>query len=120
MFLSRELEEAGKRLADTVNELVTSRDPWELNHKFLAIKLSDGSWDKNIYDSMYDAKRHSDEFRCCYFAVGNFIGGVSARDCAVFLNFHRAARNASLGQKNDTVPIMSIKAWENFSKGVAN
>ena len=120
MFLSRELQEAGKRLSDTINEIVTTQNAWDIRHHFLAIRLSDGSWDNNIYDSMSDAKRHSDAMRCCYVAIGNCLGGMSPKDCAAFLNFHRSARNASMGQKDDnTVPIMSYLAQKKFSEGVA-
>lgn len=120
MFLTRELMEAAKRFSDAVNTLVAGTDPFELRNSFLAIKLEDGSWDDNVYDTMYDAKKHSDPMRCCYFAVGNYLAGLGERDAAIFLQFHRQARNAGMGQKGDDVPFMSIKAREVYSKAMNN
>jgi len=119
--LTRELEEAGKRLAGTVNTYIAARDPWELKNCVLAVRLSDGSTDGNLYESMQDAVRHSDETRHFYFHFKGNLGGVSVRECALVLQFHREAREAGLPQgdpdrKEQITPFLSTYGHDVYSR----
>jgi hypothetical protein len=102
--MSDSLIEAGKRMSDIVNSLLTFNQPWELRTKWLAIKLENGGWDGNVYDSMADAKRFSDPDRCCYFSYINCLGGCTPRECERFLHFHRKAREAGHNQADPGNP----------------
>lgn len=95
-------------MADQINGRLAMSNPFELRSKFMAFRLQDGTTDGTIYDSIPDAKKHTDEFQCCYFAFLNMLGGTNEYECAVYLDFHRKARDAGLGQKDPAaVPFMS-------------
>jgi hypothetical protein len=121
--LTYELEEAGKRLAGAINLLVASNNPWDLKEKVLAVKLQDGSIDGNLYDSQYDAVRHSDPKRCFYFHFKGNLGGIDSREAAIVIQFHREAREAGIpqadpdaGKSRQPVPIMSTYAHDVYSR----
>ena|SRR5438034_4809301 len=79
-----------KRFADIVNGYVAFMQPWELRHKWLAVRLSDGGTDGTLYDSKRDAVRHQlDEFLCCYFSFRNCLNGVTPKDANMYLNYNR-------------------------------
>jgi len=103
------LEEAGKRASDHLNGVLAfTSDVWGLKDKWMAFALSDGSTKGDIYDSLLDAKRFTDESRTWYLCLGGALQGLSARDCAIMLQFHREARDAGLGQSNPRAqPFMS-------------
>lgn len=108
------LREAGKRMADCINGHLAFHQPWELRTKWLAAKLDDGSCGSDVFDSMADAKRFTDPDYCCYFAFRAFLGGISARECSLFLEFHRDARKAGLPQADpDAQPFMSVEKHDN-------
>lgn len=120
--LTYELEEAGKRLAGIVNLFVVSRDPWELKSCVLAVKLQDGSTDGNLYDSQFDAARHSDPKRCFYFHFRGNIGGIKPNEASLVIQFHREAREAGIPQadpdnkKRQPVPILSNYGHDVYSR----
>jgi hypothetical protein len=120
--LTYELEEAGKRLAGIVNLLVVARDPWELKECVLAVKLQDGSTDGSVYDSQYDAVRHSDPTRCFYFHFKGNLGGIDPREASIVIQFHREAREAGIPQadpdakKRQPVPILSNYGHDVYSR----
>jgi hypothetical protein len=61
--------------------------------KWMAIRMSDGGSDNVIYDHRRDAVSHQfHEQLCCYVKV--FPGGMTAQECAGFLEYHRAAYDA--------------------------
>lgn len=74
----------------------------------MAFALSNGETRGEIFDSILDAKRFTDESRTWYLCLGGALQGLSARDCAIMLQFHREARNAGLGQSDPKAqPFMS-------------
>jgi hypothetical protein len=73
----------------------------------MAFRLSDGTTDGTVYDSIKDAKRFTDEHRYCYFAFLNVLGGANPYECAIVLSFYRMAHEAGLGQKDNETPILS-------------
>jgi hypothetical protein len=113
------LAECGKRMYDVINQALCDFGPWQIKDSWLAFKLEDGSWDGNIYDSMKAARKFSDPYRCCYYSFRAALAGISARDCEIFLDFHRQAREALLPQADPDenkarVPIMSFGAGDIF------
>ena len=98
--LSRELEEAGKKIADAINLRLSFNNPMDLNGKWMAFDLNDGSTKGDLYDSLPDAKRMTDEFKTAYFAMVGVLGGVTPKDAAIYLEFCREARDANLGHKD--------------------
>jgi hypothetical protein len=119
--LTRELEDAGKRLAGIVNTYVACRNPWELKDIVLAVRLADGSTDGNLYDSQQDAVRHSDETRCFYFHFKGNIGGIDPREAAIVIQFHREARESGLPQadpdrKEAVTPFLSTYGHDIYSR----
>ena len=84
-----------KRASDIVNSYLSFIPFDELKNKWLAIRLSDGGYDGNLYDSKADAVRHqSDEFLCAYVCFRNLIGGATPREMEIFLRFNRDAYDA--------------------------
>jgi hypothetical protein len=98
--LSPELKEAGKRIADQINARVRFTDWDTLKVSWMAFDLNDGSTKGDLYDSLEAAKRFTDEWKTCYYAMMGVIGGVTAHDAAVYLDFCRAARDANLGHRD--------------------
>ena len=99
MYDSRKVKitDAAKRMAGIVNAMLTFHQPWELRSKVMAFRLSDGGSDGAIYDTKQDAVRHQlDEYRCCYLYFRNCMGGLSALDAQIFLDFNRQAHDAGL------------------------
>lgn len=91
----RQASEAGKRMADIVNGKLAAHPFDELKSSWMAFKLFDGSSDGNLYDSKADAVRHQlDEFSCAYMCLRNLLGGVTARDATLFIEFNRRAYDA--------------------------
>lgn len=87
--------DAAKRASDIINSYRTFT-PWdELKNKWLAIRLSDGGTDGNIYDNKRDAVRcQLDEFLCAYVCFINLQGGSTPAEMEIFLKFNRDAYDA--------------------------
>lgn len=86
------VSDAAKRACGIVNEYLAHKTWDELKHKFVAIRLSDGSSDGNLYDSKRDAVRHQlHETQCAYISFRHILGGVSAYEMQKFLEFNRMA-----------------------------
>lgn len=88
--------DAAKRASDIVNSYIAFVPLDELREKWLAIRLSDGGSDGNLYDSKREAVKHQlDEFICAYVCFRNLIaGGSKPRDMELFLRFNRDAYDA--------------------------
>jgi len=86
------VSDAAKRAADIINGYLTAH-PWdEIKHKFVAIRLSDGDSDGNLYDSKIDAVRFQlHENLCAYIAFRHIMAGVSAHEMQRYLDFNRMA-----------------------------
>lgn len=114
--LSRELEEAGKRIADQVNARIHFNDPMDIRHCWMAFDLNDGSSKGDLYDSLADAKKHTDEFKTAYIAMIGVLGGISAQDAGIYLDFCRAAREANLGHRDpNQAAFLSFKGGDIMS-----
>lgn len=113
---SAELADAGKRMADVINGLLAFNNPFELKNKWLAFTLQDGSWhDKAIYDSLPGARKRADPWKHCFFAFRASLGGIRARDCEIFLDVHRQARENNVLQSNPDANadlIIPVKAGD--------
>lgn len=110
-----ELAECGKRMFDVINQAIVDFGPWQLKSSWLAFKLEDGTCNRDVYDSLVTAKRFTDEHTHCYYSFRAALSGLSARDCEIFLDFHRQARNVRLSQSDpNAVPIMSFGAGDVF------
>ena len=92
---ARTYSDDAKRASDIVNSYLTFI-PWdELKNKWLAIRLSDGGYDGNLYDSKRDAVRHQlDEFLCAYVCFRNLQAGSRPKEMELFLKWNRDAYNA--------------------------
>jgi hypothetical protein len=85
-----ELFEAGQRAADILNETITHHGFWDIRNSWMAFKLSDGSSDKQLYDTKQDAVRHQgNEFLCCYVCFRNLAQGARWKDMAIYIKFNR-------------------------------
>lgn len=85
--------DSAKRARDIIASYVAFVDYSERIRSWVAIRLSDGGSDGTLYLSKRDAVRHqSDEFLCAYFSYrGAPNGFASAKEAAVWLEFHRQA-----------------------------
>lgn len=89
------VSDAAKRCSDVINSAIHSY-PWnELKDKWVAIRLSDGGSDGDLYDSKRDAVRHQlDEFLCAYVKFRNLAQGINPIEAERFLKFNRDAYKA--------------------------
>lgn len=87
-----ELADAGKRASDIIN-LHLAFTPFEqLQSKWMAFRLQDGSSDGVLYDSKRDAVRHQlDEFLCFYVPFRHLAAGSKPHEMEVFIKFNRDA-----------------------------
>jgi len=102
--LSYECREAGKRIADQINAHVHMH-PGNLMGKWMGFALSDGSTRGDIYDSLAEAKRFTDEWRTAYFDMTSVLGGVTPDQAARYLDFHREAREANLAHRDPATQV---------------
>lgn len=93
--LTPELTDAGKRAADIINDIRAHHGWDELRHKWIAIRIADGSSDKVLYDTRLDCVKHQNrEQECIYVAFQNLMGGASARDMSLLILYYRDAYKA--------------------------
>lgn len=108
--LTWELEEAGKRIADQINARFVFNDPIAIRHCWMAFALSDGTGRGELFESLAEAKRFTDETRTAYFALIGCMGGITPFDAGVYLDFCREARDANLMHANpDRHAVMTTK-----------
>jgi hypothetical protein len=89
------VEDAGRRMSETINGRITFYGPWELRSKWMVFRLSDGQSTNDIYDTKLQAVRHvSNELYYAFFTFARAMGGVSPRDAQIFLNMCRAAADS--------------------------
>jgi hypothetical protein len=105
--------DAAKRFADGVNGMLAFHQPWELQAKWLAIGLADGSVNSDIYDTRDQAVKHNPD-NSFVMPIGNFLQGVKYLDAEIMLTFQRDAHEAGLrvndGSGKD--PILPIDAGD--------
>lgn len=90
--------DAAKRAFDIVRGLTVFTGYDERVRSWLAIRLQDGGSDQVLYDTKADAIRHqAHEQLCAYFSWrGSPEGFASAKDAAIWLEFHRQAYSAGM------------------------
>ena len=107
--------DAGKRMSDLIN-LLTVAQPWDvLKRTWIAIRLQDGGYDGTLYDTRQDAIRHQlDENFCAYFCMRNALGGVTPKDCQLYLNAHRQVYDAGGRMAEPQAPqvIISTRGYD--------
>src|SRR5258708_2884846 len=113
-----EISDAAKRMSDIINGLVTFTPLWELRSKWIAVRLNDGGYDGNLYDSREDAIRHQrDERFCSYVAMQSMIQGAKPLDCAIYLEVHRQAYDADMRLHEPQAPqlIMPTGVYDSMT-----
>jgi hypothetical protein len=89
--------DSGKRAADHINLHLTCRGWDELQNKWMAFKIEDGSTDDVLYDSKQAATRHQPfEQQCYYVSFRNLPGGANAKEMAIMLQFAEDAYDAGM------------------------
>jgi hypothetical protein len=111
--------DAGKRMSDMINAMVTFKGWDELQNGYMAFSLADGSSNGTLYDTYDAAIKHTDEYRNAYFCFRQAMGGGNPKDCEIFLAFNRYAVAAGLPRKHPEsgrgiMPILSNKGYERF------
>lgn len=96
-------------MSDIVNGLVTFNDWDTLRHTWIAVRLSDGGFDGNLYATREEAINHQlHETTCAYQWMGNMIQGAKPLDCAIFLEFHRQAYDAGMRLHEPEAPQLVV------------
>jgi hypothetical protein len=86
------IDDRSKRVSDSFNARITFMKWDEIQHAWMAFKLSDGSTDGNIYYSRREAIRHQvDERVCAYLAFMNCPNGIKPSEAGRFLYFTEMA-----------------------------
>jgi hypothetical protein len=109
--------DAAKRMADRINTCVAFTSWDTLCNGWMAFRLDDGSSNGTVYDSKPDAVRFTDEKRHAYWCFRQGMGGVPAKDCQLFLDFHRHAYDngvpmAQTDVKRESSLILSTRAYD--------
>jgi hypothetical protein len=88
-------DDAAKRAFDILRGLAVFNDydTRVRQSPYVAIRLSDGGSDQQLYDTKQDAVRHQlHETACAYFCFRESPNGFSSpKDAAIFLAYHRMA-----------------------------
>lgn len=113
------ITDAGKRMSDLINGLMTFNKPWEIRHCWVAIRLSDGGFDGNLYATREEAINHQlDERFCAYAWMGTFVGSkAKSLDCQIFLEYHRQAYDNGMRLHEVKAPqlIMPTGAYDGIT-----
>lgn len=89
---SREDYDAAHRLSDIIRGLAADHTPEELFQGWIAVRLSDGNWDGNLYDSRKAAVGHqSDPYLWAYVSTKHATTGMPPQDAHAFLTYNRLA-----------------------------
>lgn len=82
----------GKRLSEAVKVAIAAggRERW------LAVRLSDGGTDGNIYDTRKDAVRHQLHESQCFYMLIPPGGDMPAHEATAFIEFHRRREAAGM------------------------
>lgn len=92
---SAEERESARRLSDAVNGIVTFHDFETVVHRWIAVRLRDGQWTGDMYDSRTDAVRFTaNGDPCAYLSLRFCPAGMEEREAFAFLRLQRDAYNA--------------------------
>lgn len=86
--------DAARRCSETISlHLMADRE--QAINSWVAIRLSDGGSDGQLYDTRSDAIRHQlHEMQCAYIKITP--DGISVKDAGLFLKLNRKAYDAGL------------------------
>lgn len=105
------VSDPARRMSDTVNLHITCNNVWDLNDKWVAFRLQDGTSDGAVYDSKDHAIAHQPvPDRCCFFTFRNAMGGVTPKDMQIWLEMERNAQEARLALHEEKAPRLIIPA----------
>ncbi|MCW2903111.1 MAG: hypothetical protein JWO67_5376 [Streptosporangiaceae bacterium] len=92
------VSDAGKRAFDIIRGLTVFTPYDERIRSWVAIRMEDGGSDQQLYDSKADAIAHQAwEQQCAYFSFrGAPEGFSSAKDAAIWLEYHRLMYSAGM------------------------
>jgi hypothetical protein len=89
---SREDYDAAHRLSDIMRGIAHDYTVEEIFSGYIAVRLSDGNWDGNLYDSHKAAVSHqSDPKLWAFVSTRHAATGMSPQDAHAFLTFNRLA-----------------------------
>lgn len=89
------VDDRSRRVSDSFNARITFMKWDEIQHAWMAFKLSDGSTDGNVYYSRREAIRHqTDERVCAYIAFKNCPNGISPSEAGRFMFYTEQAYKA--------------------------
>lgn len=89
---SREDYDAAYRLSDIMRGIANDYTLDEIFKGYIAVRLSDGNWDGNLYDSREAAVKHqSDPSLWAFVSTRHSTTGMSPEEAYIFLTFNRAA-----------------------------
>ena len=91
---SQEEWDAAQRLADAVNLHVQAQGDAAYG-KYVAVRLSDGRSDGNLYDTRRDAARHQVDDPWCFYVKVN-PGGIQLKEAWVVLGYARQAKRSGV------------------------
>jgi hypothetical protein len=115
------VSDAARRASDVIN-LHLATIPWDTARMgWVAIRMSDGGSDGNLYFSKAAAIKHQlHEQQCCYVALRSLIAGTTPRDMEIFLRWNREAYNAGLRIGDPDAPdmIMPSRIADQYKKGL--
>lgn len=86
--------DAAKRFSDAVNLHISAQGDAAIG-RWVAVKLSDGSSDGNLYDSRPDAVRHQINDPWCFYAHVQ-PGGLGVKEAWIVLSYARQAKKAGV------------------------
>lgn len=90
-----EERESAKRLSDTINGIVAFTDLETVVHRWIAVRLRDGQWTGDMYDSRSDAVRlTSNGDPCAYLSLRFCPAGMEEREAFAWLRLQRDAYSA--------------------------
>jgi hypothetical protein len=106
--------DAARRMADQINARVAFT-PWDtLIGSWMIFRLVDGGTDGVLYDSRADAAKHTFYRHHAIFCMRNAQGGVSAKDCQLYLDVHRQVYEAGGDFREPEAPqiIISTRGYD--------
>jgi hypothetical protein len=108
------ITDAAKRMADTINGILTFSNPFEIRNKWMAFSLAEGHSDGVLYDTRAACIDHQlDERFYAYVCMKNLMMGAKALDCQLFLEFHRQAYDSGMRLHEPNAPQM-IQPIDNY------
>lgn len=112
--------DSARRAADEINLHISALGE-ESHGKWVAIRLSDGSSDKVLYDSEASARGHQPHPSfCAYFAIPPFAQFITPAEAEARLTYFRSLADAGYryesGAPSPIAPLISVAAVRGRSR----